>query len=460
MASPKFAQFSARASESKFWNIHAETMPREKLDALHLHKLKKLCHYVYERSAFYRRKFDEAGVKPEQIKTLDDFKKRVPMTDKKDFLLLQGEQPPYGPTLALPPELIAHHSETSGTTGVPLAIPYSLYDSIRYGESWCFGFWAVGIRPSDSFYFAFNWGNFVGFWSAYWGVRRFGGKLISGGGVDTKGHIEAILRMKPTVLISTPTFALRMAAVAREMGVDPAETSIKFTFCAGEPGPVALPAMRLQLDTAWGAKSGELLGIAEIDALAPCNSLMDGVRVNELNVFSWVMDPETGEEVAENEVGEHVVSSYVNSAQPLLNYRTHDLVRPHYFCPSGCTWLKFVGSVLGRTDFMLTVRGTNVYPTAVEKILGASQGVSPHYELHLVHEDDNDKMRVIFEPEPGTPEEEWPAIAETASKKIHAGLHVRLDLEAVAPGSLPRYDLKTKRIFDDRPKELRRELDR
>ncbi len=460
MASPKLAQFSSAASESVFWNEHTETLPRETLDALHLHKLKKLCHYVYDRSPFYREKFDQAGVKPEQIKTLDDYKKRVPMTDKQDFIHLQGEQPPYGPTLSQPLEMIAHHSETSGTTGIPLAIPYSLYDSIRYGESWCYGFWAIGIRPSDSFYFAFNWGNFVGFWAAYWGVRRFGGRLISGGGLDTKGHIEAILRMKPTVLVSTPTFALRMAAVASEMGVDLAESSIKFTFHAGEPGPTALPAMRQRLETAWGARAGEFLGIAEIDSLAPCNSLLDGVRVNELNVHSWVMDPDTGQEVDENDVGEHVVSSYVNSAQPLLNYRTHDLVRPQYSCPSGCTWIKFAGSVLGRTDFMFTVRGTNVYPTAVEKILGDSHGVSPNYELHLVHEDGNDKMRVIFEPDPGTEPAVWPAIAEAAMKNIHSGIHVRLDLEPVEPGSLPRYDLKTKRIFDDRPKELRRALDR
>jgi phenylacetate-CoA ligase len=451
---------SKQAAESRFWNEYAETLPREQIDAMHAKRLQKLVHYVYANSPFYRAKFDAAGLKPKDIQTIEDFKNRVPLSDKPDFIQLQQRRPPYGETLALPDEMITHHSETSGTTGVPLAIPYSMYDSIRYGESWCHGFWAIGIRPSDSFYFAFNWGNFVGFWAAYWGVRRFGGRLISGGGLDSKGHIEAILRLKPTVLVSTPTFALRMVVVAKEMGVDLAQSSIKFTFHAGEPGPTALPAMREQLDQAWGATSGELLGIAEIDSLAPCNSLRDGVHVNEFNVFSWVRDPETGAETREGEIGEHIVTSYVNSAQPLLNYRTHDLVRPRFSCPSGRTWLKFQGSVLGRSDFMMTVRGTNVYPTAVENLLGAADGVSSNYELHLTHVDGNDKMIVRFEPEKGILEEQWSAIAKTLEDDVRNVLHVRLDFEPVAPETLPRYELKTRRVFDARPKGLRREMER
>ncbi|MEE2746523.1 MAG: AMP-binding protein, partial [Pseudomonadota bacterium] len=370
-----FKRFSKGAEESRFWNKLSETMPREKLDELHVRRLKKLVSYVYENSEFYRSRFDEIGLQPGDIRTLEDFRKNVPLTDKDDFLSLQAEKPPYGPTQSLPPELIAHHAETSGTTGVPLAIPYSLYDTIRYGESWCPAFWATGIRPSDSFYFAFGWGNFAGFWSAYWGVRRFGGKVISGGGLNTEGHIQAIQRLKPTVLISTPTFALRLAAVAKQMGVDVAESSVRFTMHAGEPGPTALPAMKKEILNVWGVENaGELLGIAEIDAFAPCNSIGDGVHVDEMSVYSWVADPKTGKEISEGKIGEHIVTSYTNGTQPLLNYRTHDLVRPRYSCASGRTWLKFDGSVLGRTDFMISLRGTNVYPTAVENVLGSTDG--------------------------------------------------------------------------------------
>ncbi len=449
-----------RARQAKFWNKLTETMPRAELDALHLTKLRKLVDYVYSYSPFYRRRFDERGLKPRHIKTIDDFKRLVPLTDKQDFIHLQQQHPPYGDTLALPLEMVAHHVETSGSTGLPLAVPYSAYDTERVGESWTYGFWAHGIRPSDTFYFAFNWGNFAGFWSCYFAARRMGCRVISGGGADSQGHIRNIQRMKPTVLISTPTFALRLAEVARQMGVELRDTSIKYTYHAGEPGPFALPAMKRQIDEAWGADSGELLGIAEIEAFAPGCPERDGVHVNEMNVFCWSMDPASGAECGEGEIGENIITSYTYSAQPLLNYRSHDLVRRVHGCDCGRTWAKFPGVVLGRTDFMVTVRGTNVYQTAVENLLGEMPGVSPFYQLVLERIESNDQMMVEFEPDPSTPEADWHALAARVADVIHRALHVRLDVAPVKPGGLPRYDLKTKRIIDKRPKEFRRALDR
>ena len=449
-----------KARKAKFWNKLTETMPRKELDALHLAKLRKLAAYVYDYSPFYRRRFDERKLKPRHIQSIADFKRLVPITDKQDFIQLQQQKPPYGETIALPFEMVQHHVETSGSTGVPLAVPYSAYDTERVGESWTYGFWAHGIRPVDSFYFAFNWGNFAGFWSAYFGARRMGCRVISGGGADSQGHIKNILRLKPTVLISTPTFALRLAEVARQMDVDLRETSIAYTYHAGEPGPFALPAMKRQIDEAWGADSGELLGIAEIEAFAPGCPHRDGVHVNEMNVFSWSMNPETGQEVAEGEIGENIISSYTYSAQPLLNYRSHDLVRRTHGCGCGRTWAKLPGVVLGRTDFMVTVRGTNVYQTAVENLLGEMKEGSPFYQLVLERVAANDQMMVEFEPDPATPEAEWPALAKRVADRIHAALHVRLDVVAVKPGGLPRFELKTKRIIDKRPKEFRRALDR
>jgi phenylacetate-CoA ligase len=448
------------AQGARYWNAHTETMPREALDALHLKKLRLLCDYVYEYSAFYKRKFDEIGLKPDDIKSIDDFKKRLPIIDKKDFLDFQQERPPYGDTIAVPEEMVAHHVETSGSTGVPLGVPYTAYDTERVGESWTYGFWAHGIRPADSFYFAFNWGNFAGFWSCYFGARRMGCRVISGGGADSTGHIQNILRLKPSVLVSTPTFALRLAQVAEEMGVDIANSSIRYTYHAGEAGPFALPAMKNRIDDAWGADAGELLGIAESDAFAPGCANRDGVHANEMNVFCWSVDPDTGEEVADGEIGENIISSYSYSGQPLLNYRSHDLVRRVADCSCGVTWTKLEGVVLGRTDFMITVRGTNVYPTAVENLLGEIEGVSPFFQLVLDREDENDRMTVEFEPRKDLPEAQWAELAADVEKRIHGALHVRLETKVIAPEGLPRYDLKTRRVIDNRPKELRRELDR
>jgi phenylacetate-CoA ligase len=331
---------------------------------------------------------------------------------------------------------------------------------VRYGESWAHGMWALGIRPTDTLYFAFGWGNFAGFWSTFWGARRLGCRVISGGGLDTKGHINAILRMKPTVLICTPTFALRMAAVAAEMGIDVSKSSIRFTYHAGEPGPTALPAMRARIEKAWGAVAGELLGIAEIDAFGPGCPVGDGVHVNEMNVFTWSMDPASGREVGDGDIGENIITSYSNGAQPLLNYRSHDLVRRRSSCSCGRTWGKLEGAVLGRTDFMVTVRGTNVYQSAVENLIGEMEGVSNSYELVLTRQEENEAMTVRFEPLKIVASERWDELARRMSDKIHQALHVRLKCEAVPPDTLPRYELKTKRIIDQRPKEFRRALDR
>lgn len=167
MAAERLTVFSARALESPYWNEYTETLPRERLDVLHLKKLQALLHFAYEKSPFYREKFDNAGIKPDDIRTLGDFKHGVPTTEKNEFLHLQQQDPPYGKTATLPIELISFHGETSGTTGFPLAIPLSQYDVERYGESWCYGAWAHGIRPGDGVYFAFTWGRFTGFWTAY-----------------------------------------------------------------------------------------------------------------------------------------------------------------------------------------------------------------------------------------------------------------------------------------------------
>jgi phenylacetate-CoA ligase len=453
------AILTAKARASAYWNQYVETMPRERLDQLHLRRLGALLRFAYNHSPFYRRKFDQARIKPEDVRTLGDFKRAVPLTDKSEFLYLQNEKPPYGLTVAVPGEVIVHHSETSGTTGSALAIPFSQYDVERYGESWAYGFWAHGIRPEDSIYYAFDWGRFAGFWSAYWGARRMGCRVLSGGGANTKGHIENVMRLQPSAVVCTPTFALRLASVAQEMGVDLAASSVRFTYHAGEPGPYALPAMRKAIDEAWGAKSGELLGIAEVDAIGPGCPNRDGVHIVETQAFSWVMNPATGGEVGEGELGEHIITGFANSAQPLINYRTHDIVRPRYSCGCGRTWLKFEGVVLGRTDYMVTVRGTNVYQAAVENLLGEIKGVSPNYQMILEHEASNDRMTVEMEPEPNVSESAWPALASAVEERIHRALRVRLEVRVVPPGSLPRYDIKTKRIIDRRPKEMRRILD-
>ncbi len=448
-----------------YWNRQAETMPRPQLDAISLPKLRSLLGHAAQHSRFYRQLWADVGFDPASVTSVEDFQRRAPVTGKHDFLHYQAEDPPYGRTLALDEEFLTHHSATSGTSGTPFNIPFSAYDTERYGESWVYGWWALGIRPTDVFYFAFNWGRYAGFWSAYWGVRRLGARVVSGGGLSTEEHVDAILRERPTVLISTPSFALRIASAAASRGIDLSRSSIRFTYHAGEPGPCSLDAVREQLDRAFGATSGELLGVAELDAMAPGCPGRGGVHMNELNSISWSRNPASGHPCADGEIGENIVTTFVNNAQPLINYNTHDLVRAYRDqIPCGCgrTWRYLDGVVLGRSDHMITVRGTNVYPSAVESVLYKLAGSSPYFQIVLGHNaaKDTGEVSVRIEADVNLPAEQREALQRNAEGALREAIGLRIPVHVVAAGTIPRTDLKAQRIIDERPQAVRRQLDR
>jgi len=286
--------------------------------------------------------------------------------------------------------------------------------------------------------------------------------VYSGGGQTTEQHVRNILRLKPTVLISTPSYALRILEEARELGIDLKDSSIRYTYHAGEPGPCSLSSVRERLDHGYGAISGELLGVAELDAIAPGCPGREGVHMSEMNNFSWTMDPQTYEPLPDGAIGENIITTYVNSAQPLINYRTHDLVQAytHPACGCGRTWRYLAGVVLGRSDYMITVKGTNVYPSAVENLLGQIAGVSPHFQMVLTREKGLDEMTIEFEPLPELAPSEWSKVAQAVVHRIREVIGVRVEARAMPPGTLPRSDLKAKRIVDRRAREVRRVLDR
>ena len=441
---------SRKSLSEKYWNEYTETMPRERLDAIHLRRIQKMIAYAYERVPFYRRLYDKAGFKPEEIRSLDDFDRLVPTIDKKDLVEAQQLNPPWGDAVALGEEFNLFRFQTSGSTGVPLAIPFSYYSTYHYGEQWVYGFWGVGLRPRDSFYFAFNWGAFAGFWSTYWAVRRLGATVYSGGGLSTELRLKQILDYKPTVLIATPTYALAMAEKAKDLGIDLAGSTINVTYHAGEPGG-NVPTTRRAIEEAWGAKAYELYGVAEIGAIAPGCPLQLGVHLAEDQAYASVVDPETGRPVGEGEVGENVVTSYIQFSQPVIKYRTHDLVRlVTTRCDCGRTWILYKDGVLGRTDHMIIIKGTNVYPTAVEAILGEVRELSPNYEIHVTKGRIADELLVKVEVRPDYPRERYAELQARTERVLHERVFVRIAVEIQPPGALPRYELKAKRFFDHR----------
>lgn len=433
-----------RHAEARLWNPYLEAMPRRELDELHLRRVRRVIEYAYRHLPFYRRRYEAAGVRPEHIRSWEDFLERVPLLDKPDLMEAQerGELVPADP----PPHQLCM---TSGTTGVPLRIPWSAYQMIRNGDHGAYLWWSAGIRPGQTLYIAFNFGTFVGFWTVYHGALSYGLNVISGGGLDTRRRLLQVAELRPDVLAATPTYALHMAEVARQMGLELRACGVRALLLAGEAG-ACVPAIRNALREAWGAEPFDYYGTSETGGIGfSCHWDPTRIHVLEDGVHCLVLD-EGGRPVQEG-TGEVVVTTYYQLSFPLIKYRTHDLVEVHREpCPCGRTWAWFRGGVLGRTDHMITVRGVNVFPTAIEALVGEVGGTTEHYEIHVFRREGLDQLLLKVEAAPGVPAERYGALQRELEELLHHRLKVRVPVEVLPPGSLPRYELKSKRFFDHR----------
>lgn len=439
----------------KFWNKPTQTAPREVLDAIHLERIQHLIAWAYKNSPLYTRLYDEAGVKPEDIKTWDDFHHRLPFTDKPDFLADQDRQPAGFGGLALPPEEIQMYFHTTGTTGRFLNEGFTQYEMQKSATQYCYSFWDNGLRPGDSMYLCFNFGMWIGLWSLYWGARNMNLRVLAGGGMDSEGRVNQIMQHRPKFVVGTATYLLHLSDVAEKMGLNIRDAGVEIVGGGGEPG-FSIPVTREILMERWGAdRVIDAYGIGEMMHVAQsCEAWGGGVHTVEDVVHSYSAVPATGEPILESGVvGENIVTSYTHFSQPFIKYRTHDLVQRDLEPDHGCgwTWNHLPGVVLGRTDFMVTIKGTNVYPTAVENLVGGIEGLTNHYELHISKPGAFDQMLVKVEAADSAVERgDYDRLRDALAKHLHLNIGVKLDVEIVEPHALPRYELKTKRLFDTR----------
>jgi len=439
-----------KALQSRYWNEHLQTMPREVLDQYHLKMIQRTVKFAYENSPLHRKIYVQANIKPEDIKTWDDFYHKLPYTDKPYYMEDQETRP--FAAQSLPDEDAQYYFQTSGTTGKPLREMFSQYDTMALGEQWCYMWWDAGIRPKDKFYFCFDWGIWVGLWSAYWGCRRMGCTVYSGGGLRTEDRIQRIIELRPTVIVGTPTYLLYLANAAEDKGFSLKDAGVNFLTGGGEAG-FNIPATRRALESKWGATCLDFFGIGELGHGAiECGTHPGGVHVCEPHYHAFAANPESGEKVEDGQIGEYIITTYSHSMQPFIKYRTHDLVELHNRSDHGCgwSWGYLPGGTLGRTDFMIVIRGVNVYPTAVENLLTEVKGSSNFYELHVSQENGLDKLLVKVEALPDIPEEKYKETADQLALIYKKHIGVSLETEVVPPRTLPRYELKSKRIFDHR----------
>jgi phenylacetate-CoA ligase len=441
---------------SDFWNPKNETMPRADLDRLKLFKLRKHCEWAVERSPFHRRNFEEAGFEPGQLKTIDDLR-RIPVMTRAEWMDSQAALPLFGDLItATRDEAIRYHL-TSGTSGrQPLRVLDSMKDWEWIAEMWCYGFWGFGVRPGDTVFFAFSYGSFIGFWGAHYCCEKIGALVLPSGNMTTENRVRQIIEMDATTVCATPTYALRMAQVAREQGFDLPGSKVNKLIVSGEPAG-SIPAVKRMLEEQWGAKCGDTAGMTEIGTIMIFEGADQpgGTTIIEDNFIEEVVDPETLEPKDYGEEGERICTSFGRGFIPLIRYRTGDLVKkvPHTVSSSGRTWDIYEGGILGRSDDMKLIRGTNVYPRAVEAIVREYPEID-EFQIVLWRKDnvqDEITVKIDIKPDSGANEA---GLLETLGKDLarnHEGL--RFNVEAVPHGELPRFELKAKRLKDERSYE-------
>ena len=419
-----------------FFDPLTETLDRPRLEALQLERVRALLDEILPRNAFYARKLGQA-----RVESWADFR-ALPFTTKAEIAEDQARTPPFGTNLTYPLERYVKLHQTSGTTG---KAPIRVLDTEASWDWWarCWGhvYRGAGVGVGDRVFFAFSFGPFIGFWAAYEGTRKVGAMTVPGGGMQTDQRLQVLLDTEVTVLCCTPTYALRMAETAERLGLDLAHSSLKTTLHAGEPG-ASIPAVRARIEQAYGARCHDHTGMTELGATGFTCQEQDGVHLIESEFIFEVIDPATQQVLPPGEQGELVATNLGRAGTPLLRYRTGDLARiDRTPCRCGRTFARLAGGILGRADDMLVVRGVNVFPSAIEGVLREFPHVS-EFRIEVFEERSMTELRVLLDPQPGAP----PGLAEQVAERLHDRLLLRVPCELVEPGSLPRFELKARRV--------------
>jgi phenylacetate-CoA ligase len=430
------------------WKPELETMPREKLLAYQLELFRKQMAYVYARAPFYRKKFDEAGVRPEDIRTLEDVS-RVPLTAKEELRLSQERHPPYGDFHCISPEEGVRVFQTTGTTGTPVRSLLSKRDWLEtYCDQFMYYLYGYGITKKDIIFIPFNYGLYLAWWGIHSSFEQGGVLVIPGGGQSSEDRIKNILEWKPTVVCGTPTYMLFLGEVAKKMGVDLSKTTIRIVITAGEPG-AQVPSTKRKIETTWGAKNYDDIGSTEISNFGFECVAQRGTHVIESMFLSEVIDPQTGKPLQPGQEGELVLSNLCCESMPLIRWRMGDIVKfDCQECDCGRTFLRLEGGILGRADDMFQFGGVNIFPSAIENFVRGTGAFSNEYQVIAPKMGSGKHLRIRVEPSsPAISRGEMDQAVKAFKDVFKFRIGVTPDVEVVKIGELPRFEGKAKRVI-------------
>ena len=421
--------------------VPCDRLERAALTRLQTERLRTLLAEILPRNRFYAAKFAGAPIRPETISLAD--LEQLPFTTKQELCADQDAHPPFGRVLTYPPDRYSRMHQTSGTSGRPLR-----WLDTPESWDWLLGCWEaiyriIGLRAGDRLFFAFSFGPFLGFWTAFDAASRLGYLCLAGGGMSSVARLHFLLENEVGVVLCTPTYALRLAEVAAEEGLDLAASTVRALIVAGEPGGSIEPTRR-RIETAWGARVFDHNGLTEVGAVGvECPENPNGLHLLENDYIVEVIDPQTEQKVEAGREGELVLTNLGRLGSPLIRYRTGDLVKvdPEP-CPCERALVRLKGGILGRTDEMIHLRGNNVYPSALEALLRRFPEVA-EYRVEVDSTGPLAALRIELEP---TSSADGQEIAERVARAVRDEFLFRAEVKVVEPGSLPRFEMKARRV--------------
>ncbi len=430
----------------KYFSPEIETAPRSELEHLQSYRLSRTVRRMYDNVPTYRQRMDEAGIKPEDIKSIHDLHK-LPFTYKQDL----RDNYPYGMFAVKPEDLVRIHA-SSGTTGKQTVVGYTKHDIDIWSESVARALVAIGAERNDFIHVSYGYGLFTGGLGLHYGAELMGATVIPASSGNTARQIQIFQDFGSSILCCTPSYALYIADVMKQNGIDPKSLNLKAGFFGAEPWT---EQMRAEIESRLGIKAYDIYGLSEIagpgvafDCECQC-----GMHVNEDHFVIEIIDPDTCEVLPDGELGEVVFTCISKEALPLIRYRTHDLATiTHEPCKCGRTLVR-MSKPAGRSDDMLIIRGVNVFPSQIESVLLAEGNAEPHYKIIVDRVNNHDIMEILVEL-PGEMFTDNVKGLEAHQKKMQARMESTLGISPkitfVEPRTIERSEGKAKRVEDRR----------
>ncbi len=429
------------------YNEEFEALPREALEALQLKRLQHVAQRVYHTVGFYRKSFDQAGVNPDDIRTLDDLK-NLPFTTKDDL----RDNYPFG-LFAVPMSSVVRMHASSGTTGQSTVVGYTKRDIETWSELMARCFAAAGVTRNDIVHNAYGYGLFTGGLGAHYGAEKLGASVIPMSGGNTKRQIVILQDFGPTAICCTPSYALTLAEAGAEMGVDMKSLKLRVGILGAEPWS---EKMRLEIENKLNIMALNIYGLSEVigpGVSMECAEGREGMHIFEDHFIVETIDPDSGDVLPPGEQGELVFTTITKEAFPLIRYRTRDISRiitaP---CRCGRTFVR-MERVSGRSDDMLIIRGVNVFPSQIESVLMGIEGLEPHYQLIVDRVETLDTLEVRVEVSESIFSDEIKALQsleKRISKDLKDYLGVTAQVKLVEPKTIQRFEGKAQRVIDKR----------